>query len=189
MNELSRWNRILVYGHTGAGKSTLSLQLREKLNLPIIHFDRLAFEPGWVRRRASDLRLLVEEACRGAEWIVDGAYGEASHALFERADVVIFLDFPRWLCTIRLLRRWLRHRGRTRPDLQENCPDRLTYRLVTGTLFYPRHRLLERLAFVSADCEVVRLRGPRDVATFVSGLEALGRFGLVSSSVGDRSWE
>jgi adenylate kinase family enzyme len=37
---------------------------------------------------------------------------------------VIYLDFPIRLCLWRLVRRIVGHRGRSRPDMPEGCPER-----------------------------------------------------------------
>ena len=39
--------RIMIIGCGGAGKSTLARQLGEKLNLPVVHLDKLFWLPGW----------------------------------------------------------------------------------------------------------------------------------------------
>ena len=39
--------RILVIGGSGAGKSTFSVELAKKLNLPLVHLDRLFWRAGW----------------------------------------------------------------------------------------------------------------------------------------------
>jgi adenylate kinase family enzyme len=51
--------RILIIGPPGAGKSTLAIKLAEKTKLPLVHLDRLFWNPGWVDsdRSEFDLRL------------------------------------------------------------------------------------------------------------------------------------
>jgi adenylate kinase family enzyme len=44
----------LVLGTGGAGKSRLSREMAEILNLPIIHLDRHYWNPGWVERERDD---------------------------------------------------------------------------------------------------------------------------------------
>ena len=56
---------------------------------------------------------------------MDGNYLRTLPRRLERCDAVLFLDYPRRLCLFRALRRILRWRGRTRPDMAEGCPERL----------------------------------------------------------------
>ena len=39
--------KILVIGNTGAGKTTFARELSQKLNLPIVHLDRLYWCGEW----------------------------------------------------------------------------------------------------------------------------------------------
>ena len=40
--------RILIIGCCGAGKTTLANVLSKRLNLPVVHLDRLWWNPGWI---------------------------------------------------------------------------------------------------------------------------------------------
>lgn len=66
--------RILIIGCGGSGKSTLAKQLSERLNIPVIHLDRLYWKAGW--KTISDEKfdeLLLEELLKDS-WIIDGNY-------------------------------------------------------------------------------------------------------------------
>ena len=39
--------KIAILGYSGSGKSTLARELGETYNLPVLHFDRVQFRPGW----------------------------------------------------------------------------------------------------------------------------------------------
>ncbi|WP_158617391.1 hypothetical protein [Legionella sp. km772] len=40
----------MIIGRPGSGKSTFSVQLQKKLNLPLFHLDKYFFEKNWVER-------------------------------------------------------------------------------------------------------------------------------------------
>ena len=42
--------RIIIIGSCGAGKSTLAISLAKKLELPLVHLDRIRFVGSWQER-------------------------------------------------------------------------------------------------------------------------------------------
>ncbi|WP_428961215.1 P-loop NTPase family protein [Micromonospora fluostatini] len=101
-------SRILVDGVYGAGKSTLAERLADRLGLPWYPVDDQLWEPGWVEVPVPVQRERMSEVCRRDRWILDGAYHGWRDVVLARADLVVGLDYPRWLSYGRLLRRTLR---------------------------------------------------------------------------------
>ena len=97
--------RILVYGVTGSGKTTLARRLGEQWGLPYHAIDDLAWEPGWVPVPDEVQRDRVREICAGESWVIDGAYQKWAEIPLERVDLIVGLDLPRWRSFGRLLRR------------------------------------------------------------------------------------
>jgi adenylate kinase family enzyme len=108
---------VIVTGLPGSGKSTLSLGLAERTGLPVIHLDLHFWKPGWVAPSESEWREKQDDVLAGDAWIADGNYHETLDLRLERADTVILLDFPWWLCSARAVRRGLRMPG----ELPEGC--------------------------------------------------------------------
>ncbi len=100
-----RPRRIIVYGVTGSGKSTLAAQIGRRLGIPWHSVDDLMWEPGWVPVPADEQRARIAALCDEAEWVLDSAYGAWLDVPLSRADLVVGLDFPRWVSLTRLLRR------------------------------------------------------------------------------------
>lgn len=117
--------RVVILGCSGAGKSTLARELGARLGLPVVHLDREFWRPGWVEPDKAEWKAQLDALVAGEHWITDGNFNNASAARFERCDTMIFLDFSRWLCLARVYRRAWRHLGRSRPDLNQGCPERL----------------------------------------------------------------
>jgi adenylate kinase family enzyme len=167
--------RVLVIGCGGAGKSTLARQLGPILGLEVIHLDTHFWKPGWVETPDAEWDEIVRDLTRREAWIMDGNYSRTLPLRLAAADTVLFLDFARWRCMARVVRRVMRHRGRTRADLGERCPehwDLAFLRWVWGFKKRSRPRLIEMLARCRDSHRIEVLRSPGAVKRFVQSLSA-----------------
>lgn len=117
--------RVLILGPGGAGKSQLARTIASRTGLPVVHLDVVFWGPGWSaapRQRAVEQ---LQAAVAGERWIIDGNFLQDvdDDGRLRRADTIVFLDLPRWLCILRVLKRLLRDRGRRRPDLPEGADE------------------------------------------------------------------
>jgi adenylate kinase family enzyme len=157
--------RVLIIGPCGSGKSTLARELAPRLGLPLVHMDQLGWQAGWVETEKAELHARLAEAVAGERWLIEGNYGSTLGPRLERADTVIYLDFPIRLCLWRLVKRILTHRGHSRPDMPEGCPERFDaafFWYVARWNAGPRPRTEEKLAPHAA--KVIRLTSPAALA-------------------------
>ncbi|MGH3467846.1 MAG: adenylate kinase, partial [Thermocrispum sp.] len=89
--------RVMVYGVTGSGKTTLAARLSEVTGLPWHSVDDLMWQPGWVETPLDEQVRQVSAICAGEEWILDTAYGKWREIPLARAELIVALDYPRWL--------------------------------------------------------------------------------------------
>ena len=98
-------DRVLVYGVTGSGKTTAAVRIGERTGRPVTLVDELTWLPGWVPLEESRQRQLIGEIVAGERWLLDSAYGMWLDLVLPRVDLVVGLDYPRWLSLARLVRR------------------------------------------------------------------------------------
>lgn len=168
--------RVLVLGCPGAGKSTLARSLGEALSLPVVHLDKLWWKSGWVNRTEGEFDALLDAVLLGEEWVIDGNYLRTLPRRLERCDAVVLLDYPRRVCLLRALRRILTWRGRTRPDMAADCPERLDGEFVRWIWEFhrtQRPQVLELLDGWTGKKHV--FRSPKDCARFLAKLEREGQ--------------
>lgn len=167
--------RVAIVGSGGSGKSTLARTLGDTLGIPVAHLDALHWRPGWVEPPDEEWTAIQEELVQQPRWIIDGNYGRTLDIRLGAADTIIFLDLPRTLCLWRVFLRWLRYRGRSRPDMAEGCPEKLDWSFVRWIWTYPQHSrpvVLEKLeAARRAGKSVIVLQSPQAVAQFVEDVQ------------------
>ena len=118
--------RIAVIGYSGSGKSTLAARLGDIYSIPILHLDQVQFSPGWVERGREEALSMVEEfMLNNHSWVIDGDYSKfLQDERLAQADRIIFLNLPRRVCFFKAFGRYLEHRGRTRADMADGCPEK-----------------------------------------------------------------
>jgi adenylate kinase family enzyme len=125
-NVKSIGSRILVIGMAGAGKSTFSRALSARTGLPLIHLDVHYWSPGWVKPSDGEWRDTQRALLAGPAWIADGNDPETLDLRLERAETVVLLETPWWICAGRAFLRGLR---KPIGEMPEGCDDSVTRRL------------------------------------------------------------
>jgi len=121
-------HRVIVTGMPGSGKSTFSKALSSRTGLPLIHLDLHYWKPAWVRPSDDEWRMEQRGLLAGDAWIADGNYQETLDLRLERADTVVVLATPWWLCSWRALVRGVRRPpGTVMPD---GCDDSAIQRVL-----------------------------------------------------------
>lgn len=168
--------RVLVLGCPGAGKSTLARSLGEALSLPVVHLDKLWWKSGWINRTEGEFDALLDAVLLGEEWVIDGNYLRTLPRRLERCDAVVLLDYPRRVCLLRALRRILTWRGRTRPDMAADCPERLDGEFVRWIWEFHRTQRPQVLELLDGWTGELRVfRSPCACAGFLAKLEREGQ--------------
>jgi len=127
-NKVRNSNRILIQGSSGAGKSTFARTLSQLLEIPVIHMDQHFWQEGWTRPDPKEWYEKQLSFYKQEKWIIEGgAYKKTLPQRAKASDLVIYLDFNRFFCFYRCIKRYFQYRGKTRPDLAEGCNEQVDY--------------------------------------------------------------
>jgi len=97
--------RVVVFGTTGSGKTSLARRLSERTGLRVIELDALFWGKNWQPAPLELFRHRVEREIQGGDWIVVGIYGQVRDLTWQAADTLVWMDLPFPLVFWRLLRR------------------------------------------------------------------------------------
>ena len=155
----------------GAGKTTFALKLSEKLNLPLVHLDKLYWCGHWEHRSREDFDRLLQAELLKFEWIIDGNYNRTLPHRLMFCDTVFFFDFSPFTCLWGVTKRVIQNYGKTRSDMGGECPeifDKKKIELYKNVFKYNknnRQRYYEILK--NTDVDVIVFKKRKDVKRYL----------------------
>jgi adenylate kinase family enzyme len=166
-------HRITIIGSGGAGKSTLARQLGDILGLPVVHLDAVHWKPGWTETPKDEWRSIVQNLVSKEAWIMDGNYGGTMEMRLAASDTVIYLNYRRWICIYRALKRCVTYYNRTRPDMGPGCNEKIDLEFLGWLWNFPsksRPEIEDRLSRIKVGIKVIKLCSPKETERFLSEL-------------------
>ena len=175
MNRLPE--RIHIVGASGAGKSAISRRIAATRDMPTVELDSLFWQAGWVPLATDVYTDRVRQAASGARWVMDGrhAFDQVHDIVAPRTELLIWLDPPLPVLTLRAFRRTLLRRLRNQQLWAGNVED---WRLALSAWyrgscvpFRENRNLYERLISTHyGNAQVRRVRTARDAGRLMSWL-------------------
>ncbi len=169
--------RILLYGVTGSGKTTLARQIGEVTGLPWHSVDdEIGWLPGWVERPREEQRELASRIASSEDWVLDTAYGYWRDVVLGRTELIVALDYPRYVSLGRLLRRTMRRavmRELACNGNRESLRQALSSDSIVAWHFRSFSRKREQIAALQADPSappMVRLCSPHTTEQWLAAL-------------------
>ena len=92
------WNRIIIIGSPGAGKSTFARKLRDVSGLPLYYLDRIYHRADRTTVSRAEFDTALGRILDREKWIIDGNYQRTLERRLERCDTVFLLDYPLDVC-------------------------------------------------------------------------------------------
>ena len=103
--------RIHIIGPAGSGKSYLAKKLNIHTNIPAYELDNIFWNnqsDKYDTLQVPEIRnQMLEKYCTTEKWIIEGVFYKWCDVSFEKADVIIFIKAPLFLCRLRVIRRFL----------------------------------------------------------------------------------
>lgn len=147
------YNRISIVGGSGSGKSTLCDILSKELDLPAIHLDAINFNANWVEIDKAERDKKISTKSSKDKWIIDGNYNKTLKERFDKADLIIWLDYSTFAQLKGVFKRFFKTHNAERPEIP-GCKERLDFTFIKYVATYnrkKRHVIVENLKDISKD--------------------------------------
>ena len=92
------YQRTIVIGCPGAGKSILSRQISNALDLPLYHLDMIWHKSDRTTISKEEFDVKLDEILEKDTWVIDGNYQRTLEKRIAAATAIVFLDLPTDLC-------------------------------------------------------------------------------------------
>ena len=116
--------KISVIGNAGSGKTTFSKALSKKLNLPLVHLDKIFWCGKWKHISRENFDEILENELQKESWIIDGNFNRTLPRRLKECDTVFYFDLPTITCLWGSTLRVLKNYGYTRDDMGGYCPEK-----------------------------------------------------------------
>ncbi len=127
--------KIAVLGYSGSGKSTTTKYLGELFHIPYLYMDTVYWAENWQERDRDEALTLVSEFMKQDDWVIDGNYSSLlQKERLEQADYIIYMDFSRFVCLWRVLKRYFQNRNKTRESIAEGCIEKIDLEFIWWVL-------------------------------------------------------
>ena len=165
--------RILIIGCPGSGKTTLARALGEKLNLTVVHLDRLWWKKGWENVSIEEFDARLDKALDLDSWIIDGNYDRTMDARMEKCDTIIYLDYSRWICLWGMCQRVLTHFGKNRTDMPEGWPERFDWEFVKFIWNFNKNNRVQNYTRIAKykHAKAIVLKNRKETCIFLDSLQ------------------
>lgn len=95
----------MIFGRPGSGKSTFALALSQVTGLPLHHLDKHFYKANWRERDHQEFLNIQQSIIKSDSWIVDGNSTKSLEMRYSKADLVLYFNYPRWICYLRIFQR------------------------------------------------------------------------------------
>ena len=108
-----KYNKILIVGGIGAGKTTLAKKISKKLKIRVWELDNVVWKKRDIHKQNKppirDKK--VKAILKKSKWIVEGFHNHPwTYGFYKKADIIIILKVKPFISKLRIIKRYLKRK-------------------------------------------------------------------------------
>lgn len=119
----------MIFGRPGSGKSTFATWLSRSLGLPLHHLDKHFYVNNWVERDYNEFLQIQQNIVDTECWIVDGNSTRSLEIRWARADLILYFNFHKTICTYHIFKRFFKP-NTSFDDRAPGCKEKIRFSLL-----------------------------------------------------------
>lgn len=124
--KILRLKKVIIFGNSASGKSTLAKHLCSSEKLAHFDLDTIAWKPTSPPERKAleeSLREVENFVASNSSWVIEGCYSDLIGFVLPKATEIIYMDLPIEVCIANAKKRpWESHKYKSKEVQDENLP-------------------------------------------------------------------
>jgi len=119
-----KYNKIIILGPPGAGKTTMGKKLSRELGISLISLDMYFWQPNYKEPDLKEWQELNERIVLRDSWIIEGTYMKVIDPRINNCNLILYVNTPLFKCLFRAIFRTIKYYGRAREGMPSYCKER-----------------------------------------------------------------
>lgn len=170
MLKIKNIRKIAIIGGPGTGKTTLATILSNALSIHSYSLDPIKFSNNWKKKSKSEVEKQINFILKEKTWIIEGNTLTYLKKIVDKADLIIFLDYPLFFQLKGIFHRFWKCCIKEEKTIFY-CHQKVSFRFLCKTIFFNPMKRPKILKVLDGKKTITILKDPIQVHQWLSKIK------------------